>query len=241
MFTPPEVGTLEDQELDFKRRATGKDGKFDYLELAKDMAAMANAYGGTIVVGACEATKGTLSTYDPMEEKEAASVCNEYKTAQRDRLRPSVVVIPEVVPHEGGFLAAVRIEPSMGQAIGVRFIPKKDLDPTETKVIPEVYGFPVRVGDNTIWLLPEQLPMLMLPELRRTVLLLKKIGKEPVGLDKLLNNGTIDVGQHGRTIKAIAPDENAVYFEDDAPLALDSIVHVFHGEPTWRIRYRPGW
>ena len=240
MFTPYPIGTVEGQGLDFKRRIAGKDGKVDYLELAKDVAAMANAFGGVIVVGACEAPKGTLSKYDPMNKKEAAGTCTEYTTALRDRVRPSAVVATEMVDHDGGFLAVVRVEPSMGQAIGVRFIPSKDVDPGETKEVHQIYGFPVRKGDNTVWLEPEQLPMLMLPELRRTLLLLQKIGKDPVGLDALLNDGRLDVGQTAYVIQKIEPEENVVLLDRNISVPLGSIVHVFRGHQGWRIHYRPG-
>jgi len=52
----PPLGTREAPQLDFKEqlgRVKGGSGP-DYFELAKDVAAMASAYGGTLLVGACE-------------------------------------------------------------------------------------------------------------------------------------------------------------------------------------------
>src|SRR5215471_7759798 len=240
VFKLPAIGKTEDQELDFKKRISAtKTGKVDYLEAAKDIAAMANAYGGTLVIGACEAPKGTLSKYDPMTKTEAAAACMDYTTALRDRIRPAAIITTDVVPHEAGFLALINIEPSMGQAIGVRFISGKDLDPNETKQV-DAFGFPVRVGDNTSWFEPEQLPMLMLPELRRTLFLLRKIGNETVNVDVLLKGGEVDHGSKGYTLTAINADENVIRLGDDDFIPLDAITTVFRGKDAWRIRYRQG-
>jgi hypothetical protein len=238
MFKLPEIGKTEDQELDFKQRiSTTEAGKADHLEAAKDIAAMANAYGGTLIVGACEAPKGTLSKYDPMTKTEAAAACTEYTTALRDRVRPAAIIATDVVAHEKGFLALINIEPSMGQAIGIRFISKKDLDASETKRV-DAYGFPVRVGANTNWFEPEQLPMLMLPGLRRTLLLLRTIGTEVVSVDALLKGGEVDHGGKRYKVAAISADENVVRLTDDYCIPLDAITTVNRDKDAWRIRYR---
>lgn len=237
-FVLPGIGKHEDLELDFKFRLNTKDGKTDYLELAKDMAAMANAYGGTIVIGACEDPKGVLSIYKPMTEEEAVFTCNEYKTAQRDRLRPAVVVVPDTVPHEGGFLVTVKVEPSMGQAIGVRFIPKVDVAP-ETKEPAEIYGFPLRIGDNTTWLQSEQLPMLMLPELRRTILLLNKVGINGKVWVNRVSPNYVDIAAAPHTILSIEPDSNAlVFWGDDDAIPLDQIISVYQKGQRWILSYK---
>jgi hypothetical protein len=225
-FVLPEIGKHEDQELDFKAKLNTKDGKTDYLELAKDMAAMANAYGGTIIIGACEDPKGVLSVYKCMTEDEAVFACNEYKTAQRDRLRPTAIVVPDTVLHDGGFLVTVKVEPSMGQAIGVRFVPKVDVAP-ETKEPPEIYGFPVRIGDNTTWLQPEQLPMLMIPALRRNIVLLRQALNQHVVIDTIHPNSTRDDGQQGRRVEAIDEVSNVVRCGAGHTIPLDQIASVW--------------
>lgn len=234
-FVLPKLGTHEDQELDFKYRLNTKDGKTDYLELTKDMAAMANAYGGTIIIGACEDPKGVLSIYKPMTEDEAVFACNEYKTAQRDRLRPAVIVLPEMRPHDEGFLVTVKVEASVGQAIAVRFIPKVDVEP-ETKATPEIYGFPLRVGDNTTWLQPEQLPMLMIPELRRKILLLKQIGGNTVKVDCLFRGGGANHSATSAPVGFLDVEGNAVHIGGHV-IPLDQIRTVVREADGWHVVY----
>jgi hypothetical protein len=236
-FDLPPYGTRESQELDFKAElSTRKEGKTDHLELAKDMAAMANAYGGAIVVGACESPKGTLSLYRPFPKEKAAGICDQYALALRDRLRPAPIVTFETIEHESEYLVVVRIEASAGQAIGVRFVPKDDLDQGESKAPREAYGFPLRVGDNTTWLEPEQLPMLMLPELRRTILLLRKIGNDPVKLHKVFSKHT-EYGTNNYTIVRIEPELNSVWLTNDFSIPIDRIRSIYRTGKDWQIQW----
>ncbi len=241
-FELPPLQTRESQELEFKLEPSTKQatGKVNYLEMAKDMAAMANAYGGIIIVGACEAPKGVLSSYKPASKERAAEICDQYTTALRDRLRPAPLVLAVPIEHDGGFLVVVRVEASVGQAIGVRFLPREETDPNEMKAPTDIYGFPNRVGDNTAWLQPEQLPMLMLPELRRTILLLRKVGKEPVKLDTLHKHG-LDAGTANYTIEDVNPELNALSLSNGYVIAIDQIETVFRKSDGWRIRYTSGW
>lgn len=231
-FVLPPIGKHEDQELDFKAQLNVKDGKTDYLELAKDMAAMANAYGGVIIIGACEDRKGVLSLYKPMTEADAVAACNEYKTAQRDRLRPAVIVLPEMIPHEDGFLVTVRVEPSMGQAIGVRFKPTIEIVP-ETKQPPEIFGFPVRVGDNTTWLQAEQLPMLMIPTLRRNIILLQQAQGQHAIVDFIYTNGQHGKGTSGSLVDKLDEMGNTIRC-GSMVIPLDQIASVWR-DAQWRI------
>jgi hypothetical protein len=235
-FQLPALQARESQELDFKSEPTTKDGKINYLELAKDMAAMANAYGSVIIVGACENPKGILSFYKTVSKERAAQVCDEYATAHRDRLRPAPIVVPEPIDHDGGFLVIVSVEASVGQAIGVRFLPREDTDPSEQKAPQEIFGFPVRVGDNTIWLQPEQLSMLMLPELRRTILLLHKIGSDLVKLDTIHRLSTAD-GTANYTISKIDPELNALLLSSGMTIPIDQIRSIYRRGNEWRIAY----
>ena len=60
---PPISSSRESDVIDFKGRYSGR----DRTEMAKDVAAFANAFGGVILVGAYEDTKtGTLTFYKPM-------------------------------------------------------------------------------------------------------------------------------------------------------------------------------
>ena len=240
-FLLPELQTRESQEVEFKLEpGRTKDGKVNYLELAKDMAAMANAYGGVIIVGACEDPKGTLSLYKTMSAESAAEVCDQYATAHRDRLRPAPIVLQEPISHQGQFLVIVRIEPSVGQAVGVRFLPREETDPSEAKAPYEIYGFPARVGDNTTWLQPEQLSMLMLPELRRTILLLRQIGNDVVKVDAIHRDNT-DAGNGNHTISRIEPELNSVVLSGDLAIPIDQIRSVYRTRECWRIAVVSGF
>ena len=91
MFTPiqqladlpaPGVGR-EGYALDFKVRINVA----DRFEAAKDVAALANARGGTLLVGA--ATDGELlKNYVPLSSEDADGVQRCYEEAVRDRCRP---------------------------------------------------------------------------------------------------------------------------------------------------------
>lgn len=137
----------------------------NHVELAKDIAAFANATGGVILVGAAENRRhGTIGQYKPVDAPRAKAIRDAYNLAARDRCSPQPLVNPIVIPCEEGFVVAVNVWPFPGQAVGVR-IQKEPLG----------FAFPFRTGVETIWLSAEQLPMLMVPELRRISILLAAI------------------------------------------------------------------
>ena len=165
----PPVGssTSERLSLDLKRPAirTGKPAAEEQFQLAKDVAAFANATGGTLLVGASEdAATGWLQSYAPMPEPEARETADAYSTSVRSRCSPSPLLDPVVLPCDDGFVVAVNVWPYPGQPVGVR-----------SALSNEAFAFPVRIGTHTVYLRPEQLPMLMLPETRRAWILLETI------------------------------------------------------------------
>jgi hypothetical protein len=246
MFALPPQGTIEHVQLDFKQEV-GKlaNGRVDSLELAKDIAAMANALGGHIIVGAMEAPKHTLSIYKPMDKADAAAVCAAYTKAAQDFLHPPPVVVGDTGAQGSGWIPFIRVEASQGQAVGLRFpvASAQSLKPWE------VFGFPVRVGDNTSWYTPEQLPMLMLPEQRRIIALLHQIGQEAVQQDKTLRGG-LEMGGDNFWIGEIRVDRNFVRLtrrqgsadaSNDHYIPLDTINTVYWDNRGWRIRHTPGY
>ncbi len=154
----PEPGALETDTLDFKGKMDRRDEKPDYPELAKDIAAFANAHGGVILVGAYEdkpngrlgVIKGLASDADVKEVRDA------YSKAATEFCSPSPVTDSKVIPHSSGKVIAVNVWPFPGQAVGVR------------EEGYERWAFPWRSHIETKYLMPEQLPMLMIPELRST-------------------------------------------------------------------------
>ena len=177
----PLEGTVEDSVLEFKGRlsSTTIDGKtkINLWEVAKDIVAFANALGGVILVGADEDRKrGVLGQYRPLNDVEAKATRDACGDAVDAYCSPKPVFDAFNVPHAQGVIVAVNVWPFPGQAVGVRTKPK-DLG-VEDQTEATAFAFPVRSGADTIYLTPEQLPMLMLPELRRVVALLEAIPKE---------------------------------------------------------------
>ena len=155
---PIEGDQAERYTLDIKKEILPP---FDSFELAKDVAAFANVAGGIILVGAAEdRRRGTVGRYFPMSVSDAKALRDAFSEAVRDRCSPVPVVNPEIVARGAGFVLAVSVWPFPGQAVGV-------LRENE----PRTYAFPIRVGVDTKWLYSEQLPMLMVPELRRITIL----------------------------------------------------------------------
>lgn len=166
----PSIGhTYETYCFDMKRtveKVQDPAGKkqFEYIELAKDVAAFANSTGGVILVGACEnQTTGTLASYFPVLESVAKEICDAFSKAVRERCSPAPLIDPKPIAKDSGFVVVVNVWPFPAQAVGVR---SKESD---------AYFFPLRVGLHTIFIKPEQLPMLMLPDVRRAEILLSAI------------------------------------------------------------------
>jgi hypothetical protein len=160
----PRAGTAyETSGIDFKREVN-PNGK---TEMAKDVAAFANAMGGVVLVGACE-DRGVLKEYVPLMQERAALVRNAYDEAVRDLCIPKPLVDCVQVPLGRGFVVAINVWPFPAQPVGV----------VDSKGASRSYCFPCRTGTHTIYLTPDQLPMLMLPEVRRVAILLSSI---PIG------------------------------------------------------------
>lgn len=154
---PPENFDRETLSLDVK----GKDlRRYKHEDLAEQIAAFANALGGSIIVGANEQAGGTY-IYDSMSEAEADVNRIKYEQANRDFCSPNPLLEAVVIPRPPGFVAAINVWPFVGQAVGVRIgAPDK-----------AAWLFPLRVGTQTKFLRAEQLPMIMLPELRKVAIL----------------------------------------------------------------------
>jgi hypothetical protein len=166
----PGIGLpVEGRALDFKGRVAF-DTPEQRRELAKDVAEFANAMGGVILVGAYEAN-GRLGTYKGLTAKEAAEVKNAYETSAREFCAPVPTTDVQIIPLSdgSGFVVAVNAYPLAGQAVGLLW--QRDGGCP-------AYAFPFRPGEKTVWLRPEQLPMLMVPEIRRMAILLDSIPLE---------------------------------------------------------------
>jgi hypothetical protein len=228
----PKIGHVETDTLDFKGALGRKNGKVDQFGLAKDLAAFANAQGGVILLGAYE-VNGSLSLLRGMPADEVRIVRDAYSDAAKDFCRPSPVHNAVVLPYTDGSLVAVNVWPFPGQAVGVR------LDSGG-----EHWCFPVRRGIDTPYLTPEQLPMLMLPELRRKLSLLRSIEND--------SKVTIIQGHHTANeewrFKGVAEEDNAVHFDkrtagsaarEEVHVALEQVERVWRRHGNWWMHVGP--
>lgn len=138
---PREGDAVERLRLDVKREhsQTRDDVACD---MAKDVAAMANAVGGRVFVGAHE-ENGVLSVVTGFAATTATSTKDALERACRDRLEPAVVLdaaVVELTPTRGPSrdvptnLVVAEVQPAPGQPTGVRRRGKGDV----------AFTFPVR-------------------------------------------------------------------------------------------------
>jgi hypothetical protein len=163
---PPLGAGRESGTFDFK----GSVDPAKKRELAKDVAAFANATGGVVLVGAVEDPEtGRLREYAPMPEAFAESVKAAYDLAVANLCRPQPVIdavrVKAPSPFDG-FVVAVNVNPTPVGPVGVRWVD----DPKCPS-----WAFPLRTTTHTAYLTPTELAMLMVPEVRRVMILLDSI------------------------------------------------------------------
>jgi hypothetical protein len=167
----PDVGAKKQFEgIAFDGKMASKPTQY---ELAKDVAAFANAEGGTILVGAIEdLATGIIVKYEPMTAATARAVRDDYNAAVKARCHPAPLIAPEIIPKgQGTFVVAVNVYPFPLQPVGV----KVTADKSSEGYGGDAYTFPVRIGTHAQYLLPEQLGMFMEPKIRRMAVLLGSI------------------------------------------------------------------
>ncbi|HXK19972.1 MAG TPA: ATP-binding protein [Polyangiaceae bacterium] len=158
----PAVGrSNEHRGLDFKLQPSD-----DSFEIAKDVAAFANAEGGTIIIGA--RGKGEhLAAYVPLSSDEASKAQRTYDQAVRDRCSPSPVFSVSAIPKDGGYILAVNVWPFPGQLVGVE-VKQGEARCGKREAQPDgLFFFPTRVGAHTKAIIPEHMPMFMDAKARR--------------------------------------------------------------------------
>lgn len=247
----PPVGTArETSRCDFKATYRLGSSPPPYFEMAKDVAAFANASGGVILVGACEAEQ-KLSKYLPLPEKEADALAAEFSKQVTQRCSPVPMIDPRRIPFESGFVVAVNVWAFPAQPVGVKLSPDKSVE----KFGEPCWVFPVRAGIDTIFLRPEQLSMLMLPQHRTTAALLEGIPKEKRRDIKLamrqgrMSHGGMKTSAEFIDLLEVRPMENAVVVRGAAGsklgqrpkinLPLDAILSVWSSASgEWTISVR---
>jgi Putative DNA-binding domain len=217
----PAVGDgYERAMLDFKAKGETKSA----FHLAKDVAAFANHLGGTLLIGARE-EGGRVARYLPLTAQEAKGVQDAVSAAVGNRLSPKPIVDFAQLPVDAGVVLAVNVSPYIGQAIGVRVI----ADKAKEGFGDDAYVFPVRTLTDTIYLLPGQLSMFMLPAIRRTVILLHSIPRgAAVHVVAIATTGNREEGF--MTIEGVDEATNSVHLLPTPP-------HPDHKNRSWQLTF----
>jgi hypothetical protein len=179
----PILSNAELPSIGYKQETTDFDIKQDIrlspkpvaFEMAKDVAAFANSNGGLILVGTSEdKSTNVLRQYEGHSQEHAQQVTDAFEMAVRDRCGPLPFIDPRVLrPSTGGFVAVVNVWPMVAQPVGVRL--KGD---TNDGFGGDSFVFPLRVGRHTDWIEPEQLPMFMIAEYRKSIIQLESIPEQ---------------------------------------------------------------
>jgi hypothetical protein len=204
------------------------------FELAKDVAAFANAAGGSLLHCAHEDKKRrALGRYSPVTQAETAGIVNAYDFAIRDRCFPGISWSDARIALDHGFVAAINVQPFPGQIVGVKV--KGDKADGHGG---DAYVFPVRVGTHTRCLTPGELAMYMVPEVRMTIVALEAIPDQEranVTLIQLLGGNANRHVKDGLAIVAIEPERNALRFDNNESYPLNCVRAVWHNGRHWCI------
>lgn len=221
----PEIGRgHESATLEFKGGVNSRDS----LELAKDVAAMANHLGGTILVGAVEGADGLLERWNALDASTAAEVQTAYERAAMRFLspRPRIGALRIAIP--GGECVAVNVEPHVDGVVGARADAR----------IEHTWRYPLRVGKETRWMTPEEVA-LMTPQTRKALVMLSRLNRGDLILkvrETLLSGTKHD--QSNARFESVNADDNVVAFRlagDREPTfyPLDLVKTVYREEDGW--------
>lgn len=201
----------EDYWIDFK----GDASVVQWWELAKDVAAFANTFGGVILVGVSQADDRTITVHG-LPRKRVANIRTEYENTVRDKVSPKPMVTYEQIPIENGReVLAVHVEPYIAGLVGAMFYSVNENGKKETS---NAWQFPIRQGAHNVALSPDQFPLYMEPRLRRTVVLLETVR---LALEAAATGGDADSCRVRFWMHAIGPvpmiNGTITEFEVDVP------------------------
>jgi hypothetical protein len=227
---PPKGTGRENGTFDFKGKSEVDPD--DQRELAKDVAAFANALGGVLLVGAEEDKKThTLGQYNPMKLAAAETLKVAYELAVAQRCHPQPVfdvVRIEVGPPLVGHVVAVNVYPIPLGPVGVRW---------DTDKKGPSFAFPLRTASQTHYMTPTELAMLMVPEIRRVAILLDSIPLDQRADVMLLARSVApDVDPRTVTLEGVDRELTTAFFSrsgEKIRLPLDRI------QSVWRRDDRP--
>jgi len=226
----PELGSgHEHQAVDFKSHIPERAA----FELAKDVAAFANAAGGCLIHRAHEDRRTkSLGRYESMTSEEAGRVVDAYDQSIKDRCFPAPSWFPAKLDHDGGILVAINVQPFPGQLVGVKVRGDK-----EDGFGDSAYVFPVRIGTQTRCLQPGELAMYMVPQVRMTVVALEGIPEKDRQRVTLIQHvgSSRQMPKDDAQIAAVEPEKNALRFSNGVTWPINRIRAVWHNGRQWCI------
>ncbi len=217
---------VESTTLEFKRELSSP------FAAAKHVAALANSRGGALIVGAVHNQQtGQLIKYVSADIGKTDETVSQ---AVKERCSPAPAYLASARQHDGQNVLVVNVEPTLsGALVGVR-MPSKDPDYNG-----EAWVFPVRIGSQTKYLSPGELPMYVDARLRRAVVLMGQV--EPSHMVRLEPDRTSHGGTHPQVERGYVTDINEAentFRLGERRLPLDRIESVFRDETSWVIVYR---
>ncbi|HXK16763.1 MAG TPA: ATP-binding protein [Polyangiaceae bacterium] len=211
----------------------------DRAELAKDVALLANMYGGLLLVGAAETPAGV--EYPGLPAAFAKTVQEAYTLAVRDFCSPRpIFALREIVnPKTRDVVVALNVEPFPDQPVGAATANKQG-KPSDA------WRFPIRVRNHTLFASPDKLMLWFNPQTRRTAIGLSQIPDGSV-VRYFCQGSSPNSGVHtgGATLQTWSVSENFVQLKPDrlqfssfrAPLEdVASISKSIEG--LWQVRLR---
>jgi hypothetical protein len=159
------VVVREEYTLEFK----GTVSPGNRAELAKDVALLANMYGGLLLIGAAETPTGV--DYRGLPAAHAKVVQEAYTLAVRDFCSPHpIFAVREILHPDDGdrVVVAVSVEPFPDQPVGAA-APDNEGRPTDA------WRFPIRVRSHATFASPDQLMLWFNPQTRRAAIGLSQI------------------------------------------------------------------
>jgi hypothetical protein len=163
----PKLPIPEHLRFDMKMQLSSK--PTSDVDLATDVAALANARGGVLLIGAHEYPRdsGLLHAYHAMSFVDAQAIATTLKRAlQLCSPKPIAEAKPiALLPGGPDFVVAINCDPYAAPPIGVAHQVGND----------KWWAFPVRRGRDNHMLRPEELSTIMEPRLRRITLQLDQL------------------------------------------------------------------
>jgi hypothetical protein len=155
--------------LEFKREQSPS----AHAEMAKDIAAFANAFGGTILIGTTR-EQGAIR-HRGITGAVAQELKESYEQVAKDWCRPTPALRPVLIPLRDAtsFVVAVNVEAHVAGAVGAYVAANGPGG--QSRRLAHARVFPRRAASHTEFLQPEELPMLFDPRTRTIAIKLLRL------------------------------------------------------------------